>query len=805
MFKNYIKTAWRNLLKGKVFNGLNILGLAVAIASSALLLLTVHFQFSYDKFHKNIDNIYQLYFSTNREGVVEKTGSMPVPVTPAIKAEYPEIKNISRLEGGVTTVAYGDKELEESINFVDQDFFKIFTIPVAAGSKTPLVSQNELVITKYVAKALFNNADPVGKMVRMKFGEGYKSFIVSSVIEDFPENSSINADGFIRFENTPGYQQNLKVWDNRNHSVFLSLTDNADPAVFESKLGKFVKAHFKEDLNNLKRDGAKPVANGDLMSLNLASFKDNHFNTEVGGVEGYAVNKTSIIGLLVIAIFILIIACINFINLAVARSFTRAREVGVRKTLGAGKWDLLSQFWTETIMVCLIALAIGIALASVILPYFNANFKSTIKLGMLFHPAQLLTLIGLFLLITVIAGFYPALLMMRYKTVQVLKGSVSTAKPGKVRNILLVVQFSIATLLTICTLITRQQINYVRNKPLGFNKSEVLSIPIDHGLNGAQALQLFRNQVAGEKQIVGVTGAYRNLGLGNDGSTFTSITGFNYKGHEIRSHIYSVSYDYLKTLDIKLLDGREFSKDFASDSNAVLVNQKMASLLQVNKPVGTMVPYDDKHPKKVIGVFADYNFRSLHDKIEPLTLVMDKEFPINYVFVRVRPNSLSASYDFIKEKWHQTFPNADFNASWLEQNTEKQYRNEQRLANIFNSASIIAIFISCIGLLAMSVMVILQRTKEIGIRKVLGASVSRIVLLVSSEFITLVIVAAIIAMPIAWWLMDQWLQNFAYRVSIQWWVFALATLLAVIIAALTISVQAIRAAIANPVKSIKSE
>lgn len=807
MFKNYIKTAWRNLWKGRIFNGMNIVGLSVAIASSTLLLLTVFFESSYDGFHKNIDNIYQLYFTVSRPGSPQKTGSMPVPLAPTLKADYPDVKYVTRVAGGPpATITYGDKQIQQDVLFVDPDYFNIFSFPVIKGNKTALSGLNDVVLTKASAKAIFGNADPIGKTIVVKYDDQPRSFIVSGITEDYPANSSLESDLTVRFENSQSFKELQKVWDSRTHIVYVQLNTNANPAKFEQGLKPFVKKYLKQDLDDLKRDGAKPLADGERESLGIYPFKNNHYNTDMGAVYGSPISKTYVVGLLVIAIFILIIACINFVNLSVARSFTRAREIGVRKTLGAGKWQLLTQFWTETVMICLFALVAGIALAALVMPGFKAAFQSGIKLNMLLQPLQLFTIIGLFFFITIAAGFYPALLMLRYKTTQVLKGSVNTQKPGKVRNILLVVQFSLATILTICTLITWQQISYLQSKPLGYNKNEVISIPIGNSINGLQALQLFRNQMAGEPGVVAISGAFTNLGRGKDGSATNSVRGFNYKGHEIRTHEQTVDFDYLKTLDIKLAAGRDFSRDYAADSNNVVINEKMAALVGKGNVVGTYLPMrDNEPPMQIVGVFKDYNFKSLHEEVEPLTLTMKKDFPISYIFVRLKSNNLLNDFDRVKAKWHAAFPNIEFTGSWLTENTEKQYRAEKRLSTIFISAAIIAIIISCIGLLAISIMVIVQRTKEIGIRKVLGSSVSSIVILLSREFAKLVLIAAIIAFPIAWWVMHKWLEGFAYRITIQWWIFALAALIALTIALLTISVQAVRAALANPVRSLKSE
>ncbi|GAB3926963.1 ABC transporter permease [Mucilaginibacter myungsuensis] len=806
MIKNYIKTAMRNLWKGRVFNGMNLVGLSVAIACCTLLFLTIYFEFSFDGFHKNLPDIYQTYFTVNRAEKAEKGTAMPVPLGPALKTDYQDIQYISRMGNGGSVVRVGDKQIGQSIHFVDPDFLKIFTFQIIKGNEaSPLKNLNDVVITEYSAKAIFNSIDVVGKTIELNLTGTPQTFVVTGVTKDFPQNSSIQFDMLLRMENMPGYQGMLSQWNNQNHLVYMKLNPNVDRANFEKRLQAFVKKHYAEQIKEVKRDGARPDVDGNIMSLNLLPFGDTHFNTELGGLEGQSTSKSAVISLMVIGIFILLIACINFINLSVARSFTRAREVGVRKTLGASKWQLVSQFWVETVLVCFAALVLGLVLATLTLESFKASLKTNITLSMLLQPGPLAGMLGIFILITLVAGFYPALLMQRFKTVQVLKGTVNSVKPGKVRNILLVVQFSISTLLIVCTLITWQQTDYMQKQPLGYNKTEVMSIPIARGQDGNQALQLFRHQLNGDPNVIALSGCYDNLGMGNDGSMRTSVTGFTYKGHEVRTTIQKVDFDYLKTLDIKLTDGRDFSREFATDSNAVVINEQMARQINASgKAVDLSLPMNEIH-SRVIGVFKSYNFRSLRTQIEPLTLVLDKNYPINYILIKVKPGSLIQSMDDITQKWKATFPTVDFKGSWLSENTEKQYRKEKRLATIFITSAIIAILISCIGLVAISVMIMVQRTKEIGIRKVLGSSVTNIVLLLSADFVKLVGLAALISFPIGWWLMHKWLESYAYRIDIQWWVFLIAGVMAVAIAFITISFQSIRAALINPVKSLKSE
>ncbi len=806
MFKNNLKIAWRNLLKGKTFNLINIIGLSVAIACCILLFLTVNFEFSFDRFHKNLPDIYQVYLTQNRAKGVERGTAMPEPLTPALKAEYPIVQHISRLGNGGAEITYKTKKIMESIRFVDEDFLRIFTFPLEKGSvKTALHDLHSIVITEYVAKAIFGKENPVGKTLELNLYNQNQSFVVGGVAKDFPNNSSIGFDVLMRFENYNNYQQNLDKWDVQNHVTYIKLNAGTNLASFEKSLIPFAKNHFKEDISNIKRDGAKPDANGNVFTVNLTPFANNHFNNELSGLEGGPISRVYVIALLAIGIFILLIACINFINLNIARAFNRAREVGVRKTLGAGKWQLLVQFWVETALVCLIAFGFGLLLSSLILPLFAQNFKSQIHLKMLLHPGLLFASFSTFFLITIIAGFYPAWLMLQYKTVLVLKGTVNTTKPGRVRNILLVTQFALSTLLIICTLVTWQQMQYMQNRPLGYNRSEVISIPLGN-LAGTNALEILRQKLQGSPEVESITGSRSNLGVGNDGSIMTFVTGFNYNGHEVRTNVQLIDYDYLKTLGIKLLSGRDLSRDFATDSNSVIINEKMAAQIVSKNPVGTFLPFEDnKPPMQVIGVVKDYNFKSLHEEVEPLSLGINQTKPLQYVFVRIKPVDLNASFNHLKSQWHQIFPNTEFKGSWLNENTERQYQSEKRLSNIFIGSAIIAILISCIGLLAMAMMTMVQRTKEIGIRKVLGSSISGIVVLVSKDFIKLVLLASVLAFPVAYWVMHNWLQSFAYRIDISWWIFALAALIALVIALATVSFQAIKAALANPVKSLRSE
>jgi putative ABC transport system permease protein len=807
MIKNYLKIAWRNLWKGRVFNLMNVAGLAIAVACCTLIFLTVYYEFSYDNFHDKLDRIYQVYSVANRPKAIEKNSAMPIPMASALKAEYPAVKYVTRSGNMGGVVTYGNQKVDGDIHFIDPDFLKMFTFPLVQGNgNAALTGLNSALITEKAAIKIFGSKPALNQTVVININNEEKPFQITGVVKDYPANSSITFDILVRFEHFPLYQAEKNNWDSRSHIVFAEFNEGYDPQNFNSQIKPFVKKYYDEDLRNLKRDGAKPDANGNIFSLALTPFANNHFNNDIGAVEGNAISKTYPVSLVVIGCFILLIACINFINLSVARGFTRAREVGVRKTLGAAKWQLLAQFWVETIMVCFASTVIGLLLCTLLINQFKAIFKSKISLGMLLEPAHLAGIVMIFLLVTAVAGFYPALMMVRYKTVAVLKGRISSGKPGKLRNTLLVIQFTLSTLLIICTIITWQQINFLSNKPLGYNKTEVLSIPVEQGNKGIDALHLMRNELRNNNNVVSVSGAYMNMGRGNDGSSRRSVLGFVYNDREVRTHLQRVDYDYIKTLDIKLQDGREFNPDFGSDSTGLIINESMARELGGKNLIGSTLPILDGQPKAhIIGIAKNFNFESLHDDIAPLTLTMLKDFEINYIFVKVKPGNLVGGFDQIKNSWHRLYPNAEFKASWLNENTERQYLSERRLSGIFISGAVLAIIISCIGLLAISIMMVVQRNKEIGIRKVLGANILGIVLMLSQDFMKLVLAAAILSFPVAWWVMNHWLQGFAYRVDIHWWVFALSTALALILAFVTVSFQSIKAAIANPVKSLRSE
>ncbi|RAK02784.1 MacB-like protein [Larkinella arboricola] len=805
MLLNYLKIALRNLWKHKTFALVNVIGMSVAFASCLLLFLTAWNQLSFDDFQVNRDQLYMVY---EQSGPTNKSGAMPAPLTPALRKELPEIKHATRIVSGGRLVQYRNQEFDKNIQYVDPDFFAMFSFPIRKGNPaTALNSLSNVVISEKTAEALFGKTDPIGKTLLLRQEEVWKPFVVSGVIADAPENSSIRFDILARFEAYPEYQPNKDQWDNQFHTVYVQVDPKATEAALKQRLRPFVAKYYANSILNLKRDGGQPDENGDLTSLRLLPFRDLHFDTEIGGGNNSPIKRSYPILLLVVAGFIVLIACINFINLSTARSMTRSREVGMRKVLGALKQQLVLQFWGEAFILCLIALVLGGLLAVSLLSQFNAIFRSQTSFDDVFTPGLLLSMTAVFVFITFVAGGYPALFVSRLNTTQILKGKVSLGKTGAVRNTLLIVQFAIATFLIGCTMIAWQQVTFLRNMPLGYNESQVVSIPVGDRINGRQALNLFRDKLVQQSNVLSVTGAYKNFGRGLDGSTFISIVGFDHKNRTVRSHWQPVDYDYLKTLDIKLLAGRDFSRQYATDTTtSVIINETMAKQLGEKNPVGTLLNVDENAPPmQVIGVVKDYHHESLKKTIQPNTLLISHDWPIAYILVKIAPNNVPATMATLKKAWEEVAPTSEFQGSFLDENTNRQYQSEERMSKMFISAAVIAILLSCMGLFAIAVMMMAQRTKEIGVRKVLGASVGSIVALLSKDFLKLVLVAIVIATPVAWWMMAQWLEEYAFKITIEWWVFALAGLLAILIALATVSFQSIKAALTNPVTSLRSE
>lgn len=805
MIKNYFKIAWRNLMKHKSFTLINVVGLSIAFGVAILLSMAAFFDLSYDKFHKNRADLYQLYVSKQKNnGGAESSTSFPIPFAPALKAELPEVKYATRYAQTGNIAAYDDKEINLGVVYVDPDFFSMFSFPTeTGGTKNALVKKTDAILSEKAAEKMFGKDNAIGKTFKLNINNEEKPFVVTAVLKDFKSQSSIKFDVAIRFENRADYTYNQDRWNNRSHDVYVQLQPGTTAQKFERSTRAFINLHYKQDIEDGKKMGIQPDENGQLQQLHAVSFADTHYVKYVNGKATISMLYTYLI--LGISFLILFIACVNFINMSIGTSVNRLKEIGMRKTLGAEKKQLFFQFWGESLVVFIGAIFIGIILSYVLLNQFKTLFNTEASFESVFTPTFIVLFLLSFLIITLIAGGYPSILLSKLGTLQSLKGKMDLSSKNRLRNMLIVVQFCIAILLISTTFILWSQLDFMRNKDLGFNKTEVFSFPLNGKKNTHAVLQLLRNELQGNPDIESITGSDNNLGKGKDGSSYSSILGFDYKGKNTRTNMLVVDYDYIKTLDLKLLKGRTFSRDYGADSLGVVINETMAKQLDEKNPLDAHFYMDDSVKYSVIGVVKDYNFQGLNKEIEPITYFMKSDWDLHYAYVKAKPQHLVAAYEAAEKVWKKIEPNAEFMGSLLDENIDRTFKKERVMTTIISSGAIIAIALSCTGLFALSLLVVGHRTKEIGVRKVVGASVSSLTLLLSQDFLKLVLIAILIATPLAWWMMSKWLENYIYRIHLSVWFFAIAGLMAIFIAFLTISFQTIRAALANPIKSLRTE
>ncbi|MDB5119894.1 MAG: hypothetical protein JWN56_1112 [Sphingobacteriales bacterium] len=791
--------------KNKLHTSINVIGMAVAFTCSILLLLFVYQQFSFNKFHTNVDRLYQVYNSYSTPTGVETGGEMGYPAAPALKAEGIGIEKTTRIKFGGRSVKYKDKELDLQVNLVDNDFFSMFSFPVVKGAKSnPLANLTNVVISEHAAEKLFGTEEPVGKTINANIGGEWKSLIVSAVLKDFPDNSSIKYDVLARPEISPDYADGKNKWSNQHHPVYVQLSASATKEQVERQLRSFTKKYNLGDVSFMKSKGYKPDENGDMSSMRLLPFADLHF-IAIGSHQ--EVSKSFLYVIMLVSLVIILIACFNFINLNIGLSFTRTKEMGIRKCLGAGKRQVWLQIWGESLFTVLIAMIIGIIIIFTLLEYLNKTSKINLHSSLLYQPLVVLILLGILIAVSFIAAGYPSFIMGKLKTVEILKGKISLKKPGVFRNALIVVQFVIACIFICSTIIIYQQFQHFRNAPLGYNTSSIISIPIHNQAEGKRIVGQMRTRLSSQSSIISVTGSSINLGIGNDHSTSKSSSSFDYNGKSVSTNWISADYDILKTLNIMPKEGRDFKTDYVADSShMVIVTASMAKQLSDKAVTGLSFYPDSSQPKlTIIGVIPDFHLYSMHEKNEPLTISLTHDSMLAYMLIRVNTPNTSATMNLVKATYAEVEPGVEFKGSYVNENIERWYEIEQMLSKMFSIASIVAIVLSCMGLFGIAFIVIKQRVKEIGVRKVLGATVSGIAVLVTKEFIKPVILAMVIATPIAWWVMNKWLQDFEYRITISWWMFVIPGLLAVFIALATVSSQAIKAAMANPVKSLRTE
>ncbi len=794
MFKNYFKIAVRNLRRHKAFSFINILGLAVGMTACFLIYLYVSLETSYDNFHSKADRIYRVVTDTKTPSETIKQGITSTPIAINLKKDFPEVEDAVRLSRDGFLVRKGNVKFQEERSVLaDSTLFNIFDFPLIEGNKkTALKEPMSVILSQTAAKKYFENTDPLGQQLLLT-GAAINA-TVTGVMKTIPENSQIQADMFVSmssFKQIYGQPTTDSEWTNHQYYTYLLLRPHTDAKALEKKFPAFMESHHGAQAKELQMQDY----------LSLEPLRDVYLRSKRDGFVTGNIDNVYIFS--VIAVFILLIACINFINLTTARSAERAKEVGIRKVVGAARFQLAKQFIGESVIISLIAFVLSVLLCALALPLFNQLAGKEISDSIFNNPLHILSLFLLSVGIGVIAGFYPSLLLSSYKPVSVLKGRFATGTKGLIlRKGLVVFQFTISIVLIAGTIVVYTQLNYMRSQDLGFSKDQEIIINTNFDKNK----DAFKQSLA---SIPGVLSTSFSSGVpgGWNTSAYSLVQNKRDEMQKTNLDLYFVDFDYIKQYDLKLVAGRTFSKDFSTDSTqAMVINESAARSLgytSVQEAVGRNFDQWGRQGK-IIGVLKDFHYKSLQQTIQPLTMRFEP-WALGTISIKVSATNLPSTIKSIEKKWNQIIPNRPFEYNFLDEFFNKQYKAEDNFGNLFFNFAVLAIFISCLGLLGLSSYSTIQRTKEIGVRKVLGASVSNIVNLLSIEFIKLVLIAFVIAAPLAWYGMDKWLQDFAYRTKISWWVFALAAFASVLIAFFTISFQAIKAAIANPAKSLRTE
>lgn len=781
---------------------INISGLAIAFSVCILLFLLCYFQFSFDTFHDDKERLFRISLISNPGSGEEGNTNLPLPLKAALEQDIPGIEKVVRVNmGRRENISYQDKNIEQVVLRTDPSFFEIFNFPVLRGDTTPLKELQGIALSEHTAEALFGEQDPIGKQVQIGPESAVQSFTVSAVVKNAPGNSSITFDAVARMETKADYAQTATNWSAGSSNIYIKTEPQTSIPQLEEQLSLVVDKYYAATLAQLKRDHANPEGAEELLVMDLTNMEDVHFSGDKG------TPKALIYAIMGIGIFILMIACFNFVNLNIAQSFSRSRELGIRKTLGASRFSIFLQLWGEAFLLYFIGFILGILLTLQLVPIFNSHFDARINPATLVAPGFILIIILIFLLVTLVAGGLPALNLVNFRLVEILKGKVTTGKPGVFRNALIVGQFAISALLISISWIASQQLNHLREIPLGFVAEQVVSIPVGEKDDGRKILKRLRNEFAQNPNVLSITGAGNNLGRGRDRTTSRTTVGIDYQGKHIEADWLLTDYDYLETLSIRLQKGRDFNRAIASDSiHAVVVTESFAKEMGEADPVGKYLGRENgEGGTLIIGVVNTFNAYSPSGGTRPIVMHLSPKQRINYIFVKVSLADYQQTMEMLETAWEKHSSHAAWNASFLDENLQAWYEQEQILTAVFGIASGIAIFLSCLGLFAIALIVIEMRIKEIGIRKVLGASVGTIVRMISAHFLKLILVSLILALPLAWFAMQTWIEGYTYRIELNPLTFLYVALLVSLLALATISFHAIRAALVNPVKTLSAD
>jgi len=806
MIKNYFKIGIRSLMRNKSFTAINIFGLTLGITTCLLIMLNVQNELSYDSFNKKADQIVRVVFRGSIQGEKMKEAMVMPPVAQTFKSEYPEVLEATRLRRyGYPRVTYGDKTFKENaFAYADSNFFEVFTLPFLKGNpKTALLEPNTIVISESVAKKYFGDEDPIGKILQFK--DLNSSFKITGVMRLMPVNSHFHFDLFASMASFP--QSREFSWMTSEYYTYLVLPKGYDYKKLEAKLPADVEKYMGSQLQKaMGMTYAQFRQKGNELGLYLQPLMDIHLHSDLN-LELAPVSDIRYVYIFsVVAIFMLLIACINFMNLSTAGASKRAREVGIRKVLGSLNGQLVRQFLLESLLLTCFAFLLSIILVFWTLPFLNKLSGKNLSFNLLSNPWLLPGLL-LFALVTgLLAGSYPAFFLSSFKPVTVLKGKLaSMGKTVSLRSGLVVFQFFISIVLIIGTIIVHKQLAFIQNEKLGYNKDQVLIVQESYWLGKNQ--EAFKQKLLQDPRVVSISSS-GYLPAGNTYNNNFMIYADNNSDQLVKTLRYDVDFNYIQTLGMEMADGRNFSKSFGTDSLGIIINEETAKAFGWDKnALGHNLTRPDNDGTKltyhVIGVVKNFHFRSFHEPISPLVMVLNNNN--ENIIVKTNTKDIAGLLNTMKKNWNDLKGEVPFSYTFLDDRFNNSYESEQKIGLILSIFAGVTIFVACLGLFGLATFTAEQRTKEIGIRKVLGATVTSIVSLLSKDFLKLVIIAFIIATPVAWYMMNKWLQDFAYKTNISGWIFLLAAALAVTITILTVSFRAIRAAVVNPVDSLRSE
>ncbi|MEP7373273.1 MAG: ABC transporter permease [Chitinophagaceae bacterium] len=796
MLYHNLKLAIRNLQRHTSFSFINILGLTIGIASCVIIGLYIFNELSFDKFHKQHGNIYRVNKVTNEKGgKAQLDGITPGQLAPAAVKDIPEVVAATRFRPWFNEMLVTHDTIRlklDDVLYADASFLQVFDFPLLKGErKNVLKEPYSAVITESTAKKYFKDADPMGKTLVTLNDIPVK---VTGIAKDVAANSSIQFTMLISWETIASpaakdYFSWMDNWITQVDYTFLQLKEDADPLKTGNEISAMMH-RYKEE----KEFQFRPY---------LQRLDDIHLHSSgISYSESFRTNSNKIIYTLsIISIFILLIACFNFINLTTAGALGRAKETGVQKVLGAKQSQLIGKFFSESFMLCLFSLIAAIMLVSILLPLFNRLAETSLTIAILFKPKLTLALTGLLVLISIIAGLYPAIFLSRFKSTDVFRNIIKAGKDNWLRKSLVTTQFALSILLIIATIVVNRQMQYMTSRDLGFQRDQVVVVPLANTGMESKAKE-FTTALKNFRGIESVSMSNRVPGQSLNG--YGIIPEGRRQEEHLLSSVLETDADFASTYNTKMIAGRFFSPQFITDTaDAIVINEAMVRYLNWTDPIGKQFEIHEARKGKIIGVVKDFNFASLRESVQPLAIILNNN-PL-YLSVKLKGGTIQSSLADIRKEWKQLNDQYPFDYFFMDQQLNRFYKTDVKLMQILGIFAILAIVIACMGLFGLSIYTARQRTKEIGIRKVLGASVSGITVLLSKEFLKLVVIASIISFPLAWWAMNNWLQDFAYRIHIGAGVFAIAAIAAIVVALLTVSLQAIKAAVANPVKSLRTD